>query len=125
MEVERFDLQHLTVERDPHSLVVVVDGPERGQRARNHSQVTKQPVGGAEGETASPETLSEVLEVDVPVLEGDHQPHAAFLVPQEQALRVGTGQVAPKAACFVDGEDGRMLDGAGINAPFVEGTGEV
>ncbi len=99
----------------------VVDGAERGHRARLDPPHLAQQVGGAERKApAGAELPVQALEVDIGVFQRHHQVKLVFLVAQEQVLGMAARNLPAQSARLLDREQRRMLHRRMRDAEAVE-----
>ena len=65
------------------------------------------------------------FEVDPRILEADDQPDRTLLVLEKQVLAMAAGDLAAQRAGLLDGEDGRVIAGRGLDAEAREAGHEV
>lgn len=116
MTVHQLAGDELRVEHVRDAVVGVVDDRQRRHRSGLDAEHLAQELGPAEGEPRRAQRLGETVEVNPLLVAAGDEPETALPVLEEQVLAVRAGEVAGVLLRFLDREDGRVVEGLGLDA---------
>ena len=122
VEVQRGDRKHVRVEDGLNATLAIIDEREGGHGAGLYRKHFTQGIGGSEGQSsARADQIAQGSQVHRDIFERHCEEEVAFLVLEEQVLRVSTDDGSPIALCFLDGEYRGVVDRVAGNSQPVEG----